>query len=507
MPHNHILSPNQLKKKIYQLIISRLDGQDIDSGSYKDKITGLVKKGIGGFIVFGGGKDKLRTFIDKLQSLSEIPLFIASDVERGVGQQVAETTLFPCQMAMAAAIDKEKKEDIAVFEKALIALTEESKDTGINMPLIPVLDINQNPDNPIICTRAFSDNPEDVIWFGSEYIRVIEEAGLISCAKHFPGHGDTSIDSHISLPVINKSCKELMDVDVRPFRKAIKAGVSSIMVGHLSIPAIDPEPASISKRMITNILREELGFKGLVMTDALNMNALKDRDDVLIKCISAGADVLLHPVDPDIAAQELISAVESNIIPEKQIDSAVHRVVKTKEKISFHRKTVNYSMHERLSMQVTEMSITMVKNSAGILPLSPSDRMRLIFSGDRTFFKSSPLASYFKNVSTISDRIDVRDETALFAVFTSVSAWRGSSGIDEAEKDRMNEIIKKAKNSVVISFGSPYVLRHFYDAGILVAAYEPSEQAQKAVIRCLKGELEFRGKLPVRITWSEKFIL
>jgi beta-N-acetylhexosaminidase len=501
MPQNNILSPNQFGKKIYQLIISRLDGQEIDSGSYRDKITGLVKKGIGGFIVFGGSKDNLRAFIDRLQSLSEIPLFIASDVERGIGQQITGTTLFPCQMAMAAAVDKDRREDIAVFEKALIALTEEAKDTGINMPLIPVLDINQNPDNPIICTRAFSDNPEDVVWFGSEYIRAIEEAGLISCAKHFPGHGDTSIDSHISLPVIDKSCKELMDVDVRPFREAInKTGVSSIMVGHLSIPAVDPEPASISKMMITNILREELGFRGLVMTDALNMNALKNRDDIPIKCINAGVDILLHPVDPDIAAQEILSAVKSNIISEKQIDNAVHRIVKTKEKISFHRETVNYSMHERLSMQVTEMSITMVKNTAGILPLSTSDRVRLIFSGDSTFFELSPLAANFKNVSTISDHIDVREETALFAVFTSVSAWRGSSGIDEAERDRMKEIIKKAGNSIVISFGSPYVLRHFQDADILIAAYEPSEQAQKAVIKCLKGEIEFRGRLPVKIT-------
>jgi beta-N-acetylhexosaminidase len=287
---------------------------------------------------------------------------------------------------------------------------------------------------------------------------------------------------------------------VRPFREAIKAGVSSIMVGHLTIPAIDPEPASISKRMITNILREELGFEGLVMTDALNMNALKDRNDVLIKCINAGADLLLHPVNPDIAARELISAVEENTISEKRIDNSVHRILKIKEKISYHREPVNYSMHERLSMDITGMSITMVKNTAGILPLSTSDRIRLIFSGDSTFFRSSPLAAYFKHVSTISDLRDVKDATALFAVFTSVSAWRGSSGIDEAEKDRVNEIIKKAGNSIVISFGSPYVLSHFHDADILVAAYEPAEQAQKAVIRCLKGEIEFRGKLPVRIT-------
>ncbi len=271
---------NFLEKKLYQLIISRLDGDKVASKKYQEKIIELVKKGIDGFILFGGKKDEIRDFISKIQSISEIPLFIASDIERGVVQQIKDTTLFPCQMAIAAAINKDRPEDVSLLRSAIKAIADEAMDIGINMPLIPVLDVNQNPDNPIICTRAFSDNPEDVAWFGSEYIKILETSGLISCAKHFPGHGDTAIDSHISLPVITKSRTDLMTTDIMPFVGAIKAGVSSIMIGHLSVPAIDSMPASLSKMIITDLLRMELGFNGLILSDALNMDALKGNKNI-----------------------------------------------------------------------------------------------------------------------------------------------------------------------------------------------------------------------------------
>jgi len=279
-----------LEQKLYQLIISRLDGERLSSRAYQEGIFELVRKGIGGFIIFGGRRDELKGFIDTIQSLTELPLFMASDIEQGVGQQVTGATGFPPQMAMAAAIDRKDPKDVAILGKALRAIADEAMDLGINMPLIPVLDVNQNPDNPIICTRAFSDFPETVAWFGSEYIQVIEGAGLISCAKHFPGHGDSCIDSHISLPVISKPFMDLMKTDILPFMEAINTGVNSIMVGHLGIPAIDPGPATLSKRIITGLLRKELSFDGLILTDAL-----KDAANVPAECIKAGVDILLHP--------------------------------------------------------------------------------------------------------------------------------------------------------------------------------------------------------------------
>src|SRR3990172_12149371 len=238
-----------LEKRLYQLIISRLDGDKVSSQGYQERAFDLVAKGIGGFILFGGEREEIRAFIERLQSLSEIPLLIASDVERGVGQHIKGSTVFACQMAVCAAIQEDSPEDVAILRDTVKAIANEAIDVGINMPLIPVLDVNQNPDNPIICTRAFSDAPEDVSWFGLEYIGMLEGSGLLSCAKHFPGHGDTWIDSHISLPVIDKSLQELMDKDILPFREAVQAGVSSIMVGHLHIQALDSIPASLSRKV------------------------------------------------------------------------------------------------------------------------------------------------------------------------------------------------------------------------------------------------------------------
>jgi beta-glucosidase-like glycosyl hydrolase len=499
MTDNYITVPDTLEKKLYQLIISRLDGEGIRSGSYQEKILGLVKKGIGGFIVFGGKKDEIRYFIDEIQLISATPLFIASDIEQGVGQQIQDNTTFPCPMAVAAAIDKNRSEDVLILRGAVKAIADEARYIGINMPLIPVLDVNQNPDNPIICTRAFSDNQENVAWFGSEYIRILEISGLISCAKHFPGHGDTSADSHILLPVINKSYEDLMSVDILPFKEAINAGVSSIMIGHLSIPAIDYKPASLSRKIITNILRMELGFEGLVLTDALNMNALKDTKDVPVQCIEAGADILLHPVEPDLTVKELISAVERGVITEEQLDSTIDRILKRKKKIKYDKQHFSYENHERLSYLITEMSITLVKNTTGILPTYERSKTLLVFCGDNKYFESSPLKNYFKDTSTITDTIELKNKIAIFAIFTSVAAWKGSSGIDEDERNRINEFIRKSERSIVISFGNPYILRHFNRAEVLIAAYEPTEQAQKAVMRCLTGEKDFKGRLPVKL--------
>jgi beta-glucosidase-like glycosyl hydrolase len=500
MPTAPMTTLNTLEKNLYQLIISRLNGESIPVISYQEKISGLVRKGIAGFIIFGGKRDEVRNFIDVIQSISGIPLFIASDIERGAGQQIKESTIFPCQMAMAAAIDRNEPEETAILKDTLRAIADEAKDTGINMPLIPVLDVNRDPDNPIICTRAFSDRPEEVAWFGSEYIKVLESSGLISCAKHFPGHGDTSTDSHIALPVIRKPLEALMKMDLVPFKEAIYKGVSSIMIGHLSIPSVDIKPASLSKKVITHLLREELGYKGLIITDALIMNALKGINNVYSECIKAGADILLHPDNPDEAVEELKSAVGSGEITEEQIEAALHRIMTAKEKISnIERREIDYQRNGILSSQITDMSISLLKNTPGIFPISERNEVQVIFAGDNGLFESSPLKSYFKNVSLVNDTVETENKLLLFSIFTSVAAWKGSSGIEENEKNRIRKLIKKSKKSIVVSFGSPYVLRHFQESDILIAVYEPTNQAQEALMKCLEGRMDFKGRLPVEI--------
>lgn len=495
-----------MQNKLYQLFISRLDGDNIQSPSYQERVFELVKKGIGGFIIFGGEREEIKAFIDNIQSASDVPLFIASDIERGVGQQIKGYTEFPCQMAVRAAIRKDRPEDASLLKDVVNAIANEAIDVGINMPLMPVMDVNQMSDNPIICTRSFSDNPEDVSWFGREYIKVLEGSGLISCAKHFPGHGNTSIDSHISLPVITKSYKDLIDVDIMPFIEAIKAGVSSIMIGHLLIPVIDSMPASLSEKVIKGLLREKLGFDGLVITDALNMSALKGIDNLPAKCIKAGVDILLHPVDADSAVKELENAIRSKEMDKACIDRAVERILKFKSKLKHiklvpeglnrGKKKVDYNQHNTISTLITDMSITIVKGDE----MLPSTDAHLILAGAEKFHKPYLWKGHFSNVSNISDvKQCPSDKTIIFAVFTEVSAWKGSSGIGDDEKQQIIELIKKAKGSIVISFGSPYILSHFKDADMLIAAYGAAEESQRAVIKCLIGGMECRGEMPVKL--------
>ncbi len=498
MPH--------LDQKLYQLIVSRLDGGKLSSKSYQEHAFGLVRKGIGGFILFGGKRDEVRDFINKLQSISKISLLIASDIERGAGQQIEGATGFPCQMAAAAAIGKTGNDNGLILEKMVKAIADEAADIGINMPLVPVMDVNQNPDNPIICTRAFSDNPEDVAWYGRKYIKALEDEGLISCAKHFPGHGDTAVDSHISLPVISKSMRDLMDVDVFPFKESISAGVSSIMIGHLSIPEIDPLPASLSKKIITGLLRHELGFEGLVLTDALNMHALNEFENVPAKCIDAGADIILHPADADAAAEELQHGIASGEVDEAKIDAAVARIMKFKAGIKNIQKTeVNYRMHAELSAEISGKSITCVKETPGLLPIGDIQNISLMFTGDEHDFDITHLKNIVSgkdsiiNVKELDMKKTLMKDTVIISLFTNIAAWKGSSGIRDGEIDVINELIGTSTKIIVISFGSPYVLRHFPEADVLIAAYDSSGQAQRAVIECLKGDKSFQGRLPVRL--------
>jgi len=485
-------------EKAYHVIISRIDGLKISDPQYRSRQLDLVDKGIGGFIIFGGLRDEIREFITEAQQRARVPLFMSSDIERGVGQQIEGLTLFPSQMSVAAAIDRHSRNETELLHDSLSAIAAEARETGINMAFTPVLDINRDPDNPIICTRAFSDDPETVSWFGTQYIKAFEEAGILSCGKHFPGHGDTSSDSHIELPVIRKSKGELYSLDLIPFLEAIRAGVSCIMIGHLGVPDIDTRPASLSDVFIKKLLRQEMGFNGLVLTDALNMHALKAFGDADIESLRAGADILLHPDDADSTACSIMRCLEDKSLEPEVLDSAIRRILQTKAQLKWDRPDATATKnHKLLSQKLSGKSITTLKMSDNLLPLNNAP-VKLILSGDNKYFSSSVLIDAF-NKTDIDNPDITEDDVIVIAIFTSVAAWHGSSGIGDYERDRLNNVINKVRHSIVISFGSPYVLRHFNSADVLIAAYEPTVQAQQAVLDCLTGKVPFSGKTPVNI--------
>lgn len=494
-------------KKLYQLIIVRIDGDILQGEHIIEKLEALVKKGIGGFIVFNTKLTVLKEVLSHLQNISDTPLFVASDIERGVGQQVIGANHFPGQMAICAAIDRHNADDLKLLNQALDAIIAEAIYTGINFPLIPVMDVNLHAKNPIICTRAFSDNPQVVSWFGCKYIERIEKAGLISTAKHFPGHGNTATDSHIELPVIEKSLKKLLEIELIPFQGAIKQKVSTVMAGHLSVPRIDAMPASISEKMINDILQKELAFEGLVITDALNMDALNNIDSLAVRCLNSGVDIILHPNDADQVVHELQEGLHTGIIEKSRIDEAVNKVIEVKRKKLFNIKVsegFSFDKNLQLSNNLSKKSITLVKGSQKPFKIH-KDSATLLLVGESLFYETSIIKKCFKHILTI-DTLELKymaksleAQQLVVTIFTSVSAWKGSSGISEQYINKISALIDMFSETVVISLGSPYVLARFKYASTLIAAYEPSAGAQKAIVDWLNGEFVPTGRLPIEI--------
>jgi beta-glucosidase-like glycosyl hydrolase len=277
-------------------MIARLDGADI----YSDfqRYLSLVRGGIAGFIIFGGRLDKAREGIRGLQAEAKLPLVIASDLERGLGQQLVGGTEFPPAMALGRAWERDPDPVLRSFE----TVADEAAYAGINTVFAPVLDIDLNPSNPIISTRAFGREPAAVSTIATSMIRVFMQRGLTPCGKHFPGHGDTSIDSHISLPTLDKSEEDLMKGELVPFRAAIRAGLPMMMTGHLNVPSLDPSgtPVTLSRPAL-DYLRRTMGFKGLITTDAMNMGAISEYGEARasLLALESGADILLHPGNPE----------------------------------------------------------------------------------------------------------------------------------------------------------------------------------------------------------------
>lgn len=496
-------------KKIAQLIIARLEGKDIKKRfKYYES---LVKKGIGGFIVFGGELKEVRKGIKGLQRKAEIPLFIASDLEQGLGQQIEGGTIFPHAMAIGQAVNPGNSKDVKLLRKSINIIASEAKSAGINVIFSPVLDVNTNPDNPIICTRAFSTKPAKAALFGKEFIKGFQRHGLIACAKHFPGHGDTSKDSHRELPVIRAGMKRLNRVELYPFAKAIEAGVKMIMVGHLKVPAIDKHfPSSLSKKTITKLLREKMKFKGLVITDAMNMKAVSQysRSDSIrtgipggkklepiacLKALKAGTDILLHPEDPESVIKYISSKYQHTMA---EVEGSFQRVLKAKRKLG----RLNYSgedtrlagkrSHWKTAGELTCKSIK-IRNRVKSFTESPSvliideddNRSGVVFAGEIKSCYPEVRVKYIDNKyrgNTASVINAFSGKPLIVAVFSRVSAWKGRSGLSMKLKTLLDRATKVSGYSVIAGFCCPYILCEL-KADVVIEAYSGSEQAQQAV--------------------------
>ncbi len=478
-----------LENLILKLIIARLDGDKISDKAYSKYIEKLVDDGIGGFVLFGGEYKEVKEFLFHLQSKSLKPLIIASDIERGVGQQIDKGTIIPCQMAIAAGFDLMR--DALELENLYSLVINEAFDLGINLALLPVLDVNNERLNPIICTRAFSDDPELVCRFGTFLIKTFNKYELATCGKHFPGHGGSKIDSHLSLPII----EDFDSNHLEPFKAAIDEGVPAIMVGHLLLPHFDSKPATLSGKIISELLTKKLGFKGLILTDAMNMKALKDYPNCNASAIKEGVHIILHPEDPYEAKEEILKNLKKGFIGEKTIWTALKMVSAFRRNIRRRAKFFKLSKNrDYLVYEAFKRSVTVVKNELkGITKVTP------YLVG---FYNKNLKDLFVKNFGKVFDlkSFSANDSIPLIAIFTDIKGGKRQYDIEEEDKIFIEKIVSKYP-TILVSFGNPYVLTPplIEKAKTVVFLYDSNEQAFTAFSESFKEGLKSKGRLPVKI--------
>ncbi len=442
--------------------------------------------GVGGAIFWGGNAGELTLRIQQLQAWATYPLLIAADIEEGVGQRFTGGTWFPPPMALNAIAQTDLPKAIEYARQMGAITAQEALAVGINWILAPVVDVNNNPANPVINIRSFGETPEIVSQLATAYIHGAATYPVLTCAKHFPGHGDTGVDSHWELPVIPHDRARLDSIELPPFRAAIKAGVDSVMSAHLMIPALDPEmPATLSPRIMTEELRHNLGFEGLISTDALVMGAIADRygaDDAPVMAVAAGSDIILMPVDPEIAIRSVCHAVESGLISAERIKESVGRIWRSKQKLfqNWDGVTLTQSPVNRPSPDLMTLaapaSMAIAKNilqdalvTQGHLPIKYNRKNIIVLEEilDTTFLsRSSPavtipakLGYQLQLVNRHSPTIEIApDESAILQLFIRTSPFSGGLGITAVAKQLVQKLIVTKQLQGLVIYGSPYLM-------------------------------------------------
>src|SRR5438874_2357911 len=526
-------------EKIGQLLFTTYHGTytSTDSPEYAQMLHDVRDLHAGGFILITRmtplGIEKSQIYPtavlnNQLQAKSKLPLLIGADFERGSAMRLDEGTSFPTQMAIAAGGEVR---DAYTMGK-ITAM--EAHQAGVQWIYAPVSDVNNNPGNPIINTRSFGEDPARVAEFVSAYVRGVEENGGLATAKHFPGHGDTAADSHIDLPVIRADRGRLESLELVPFRAAIAAGVGSIMTGHLNVPALEPDPntpATLSSHILSNLLREDLGFQGLVVTDAMDMGGITVRfapGEAAVRAVLAGADCLLMPPVPDAAFEALQSAVKSGRISRERLDASVRRILDAKARLGLNKSrlvdvnSINSHFAEtawqKQAQEISDRGITLLRDTPHRLPLDgtkPSRALLLAFYADPEPTPGEDLERElrrrFDSVTTLRADTRFRDaanlklpppdsyDVAILALFVRVSDRKGNVDVPAEQAALAEQLYNTGKPVVTIAFGSPYLIERFPQAQIWLSAFGISDVAQISMARALFGEIPVRGHLPVTI--------
>ena len=532
-----------LRQKVGQLIMPWVLGDFAPEGSPShDRILEYIEdQGIGGVIMSVGSPTEVAAKLNDFQAHSNIPLLVAADLETGAGFrmrgavqmpgtiELGGATDFPSLMAVGATADPQ-----LAYEMGRITALE-ARGVGIHIPFAPVLDVNNNPDNPIINVRSFGENPEDVADLGAAFVRGVQEHGAIATGKHFPGHGDTETDSHLGLPVIPHSRARMDSVEMFPFRHAIEAGMGAVMTAHISVPSLDGgvgDPATLSSAVLTDLLRDEMEFDGLLFTDAMDMSAISrgfGAEEASVRAIEAGADVILMPPSVERAVEGIAAAVESGRIEASRIDASVRRILETKKQMGLDRdrtvqidqigQVVGIPAHTQVAAEIAERSITLLHNGGNLLPLLGTRSARVMSVSFRR--TSDVLAGRYFNTrlrqtyprlttagldvnsgpALYEDLLRQARQQALVILSTYVTAFSqsGSLALPEEVVDFAGQLTEIGVPHIVVSFGNPYLITELPDVRAYMLAWSGSEVSQTAAAQALFGDIEISGRVPTRI--------
>jgi beta-N-acetylhexosaminidase len=466
--------------------------------------------------------------INELQKRAKVPLIFGADLERGLAMRVDGGTSFPQAMAVGATGDP----DAAYVVGRITAL--EARAIGIQWIFAPVADVNSNPENPIINIRSFGEDPARVAEFVAAFVRGVQENGALACAKHFPGHGDTHADSHLEMPMVSADRARLERVELVPFGAAISAGVASVMTGHLAVPAIETDaklPATLSKRVMTDLLRGELGFEGVAITDAMDMagvTAAFAPGDAAVRAIAAGADVALMSPDPAAALAGLEAAVAGGQLSIERVEEAVTRILRAKATVGLNEsRFVEWaSQGEQLARpqyletasEMAERGVTLLRDEENLIPLRARDGKRVLFVAVAGDADATPAAAMehelrercdlaagikcdtkYATAASVSLPDEESYDFAIVALLVRVADRKGSVSLPAEQAALVEELLGGKKPVIIAAFGSPYVIERFPAARTWLAGFSTTDVVQRALVRALFGETAIAGYLPVSI--------
>ncbi len=524
-----------LEEKVGQLFMIHAYGASVDEAEHADlnnEIHGVptIREAVqkyrpGGFIYFAWthnieGPEQIARLSNDIQRIgldAGSPLLIAIDQEHGAVLRIgAPATEFPGSMALGATGDT----DLA--RKAAAVTADELRAMGINVNFAPVADVNVNPSNPVIGVRSFGDRPDLVGEFVAAQVLGFASAGVASAAKHFPGHGDTDVDSHTGLPLIDHTPEELASIDLPPFQRAIEAGVDMIMTAHIVVPALDASgpPATMSRPILTDLLRTKMGFDGVIVTDALNMAGARQTFDprrVPVEALKAGADMLLMPPNMDVAYQAVLAAVQSGEIPESRIDQSVLRILTLKEKLGLFDDpfvdvdqvfaTVGAPEHGALAREVAERSITLLKDEAKALPIDFGRGPSILVTGWGESSTEALAKSFRRRGATVDwvatgaspDQAAIRRAVHASAQHDLVVLITNNVVRSPAQQALARALVDGGAKVIAVALGMPYDVEALPFVDTVVAAYSYRNVSLEALVGVLAGEREAVGRSPVAL--------